>query len=105
VRPSPIGWDTHDQQLDLLIDPDGSHHWKDEDQFAEVAAAGWYTPAEAALIRREAHAVLAEARSGDRPFNEGWPAWTPDPAWTIPQLSEGWDELEPALPAEELHVA
>ncbi len=90
LRPSPLGWDTHDQQLDLLIDPDGSAHWKDEDQFAEVAAAGWYTAAQVEAIRHEGRKVLEQYRLGGRPFEQGWDAWMPESSWVIPELDPHW---------------
>jgi hypothetical protein len=106
VRPSALGWDTHDQQLDVLIGADGVVQWKDEDQFAAMTDAGWYTPTEAALVRREGHAVLAAARSGLCPFDEGWDSWTPDPSWAAPELPAGWEELEAVVEVgAELDVA
>ena len=31
---TPLGFDTTDWALDVWVDPDGSWHWKDEDDFA-----------------------------------------------------------------------
>ncbi|MCP3854736.1 MAG: DUF402 domain-containing protein [Actinomycetia bacterium] len=102
VRPSPVGWDTHDQQLDLLIDPDGAVHWKDEDQFSAVTAAGWYTSAQVEAVWLEGQAALGRFLRGEGPFVESWETWSPDPSWTAPELAPGWDVVVPEL---ELEVA
>ncbi|MCP5027708.1 MAG: DUF402 domain-containing protein [Actinomycetia bacterium] len=95
LRASPLGWDSHDQQLDLLIGPGGLARWKDEDQFAEVASAGWYTAAQVEAIRHEGQLVLEQYRLGGPPFDQGWERWSPDPAWAIPELGPDWALLDP----------
>jgi hypothetical protein len=42
-------------------------------------------------VRREASSVVAQIESGDAPFCEPWPTWTPRPDWPIPRLTSGWD--------------
>jgi hypothetical protein len=79
------GVDAYDHQLDIWVLPDGSWHWKDEDDLAEAVGAGIFTPAEAAAIRAEGERVLAEW-----PFPTGWEDWQPDLAWPVPQLSPNW---------------
>ena len=83
---TPLGFDTTDWALDVLIDPDGTPHWKDEDDFAEAIALGVFTPEEAAAVRAEGERVFAE-----RPWPTGYEDWRPPPGWTIPELPEGWD--------------
>ena len=83
LRRSPIGFDTFDEKLDLIVRPDGSYRWKDEDELEQAAAAGLL---DADAVRGEAERVLEEW-----PFPTGWEDWRPDPAWPVPELPEGWD--------------
>jgi predicted RNA-binding protein associated with RNAse of E/G family len=64
-----------DQALDILVDPDGTWRWKDEDDFAETQALGVWTPEEAAAIRAEGERVI-----GARPWPSGWEDWRPTQA-------------------------
>jgi len=85
LRRSPVGFDTFDEKLDLIVRPDGSYKWKDEDELEQAAAAGLL---DADAVRAEAARVLEEW-----PFPTGWEDWRPDPAWPVPQLPEGWDRV------------
>ena len=85
LRRSPLGFDTFDEKLDLIVRSDGSYRWKDEDELEQAAAAGLLDAAE---VRAESERVLREW-----PFPTGWEDWRPDPAWPVPQLPEGWDRV------------
>jgi hypothetical protein len=89
-----LGFDTMDQELDIVISPDLSQwRWKDEDTFAEMVEAGVFTAEEARSIRAEGERVIQQMRVGASPFCDGWEKWSPPPEWTIPELPEGWDKL------------
>ncbi len=49
--------DRLDQKLDVLVEPDGSWHWKDEDELDEAARLGLL---DADAVRAEAKRVLKE---------------------------------------------
>jgi hypothetical protein len=85
---TPIGFDTVDQVLDIWVQPDLSWEWKDEHELEAAVRLGRFTREDAAAIRAEGERVVAEW-----PFPTGWEDWRPDPAWTVPQLPEGWDVL------------
>jgi hypothetical protein len=72
-----------DDKLDLIVLPDGSVRWKDEDELDQAAAEGLLDAAE---VRAEAERVLATP-----PWPTGWETWRPDPAWPAPALPDGWD--------------
>jgi hypothetical protein len=82
---SAIGFDTRDHTLDIVVDPDGSWRWKDEDELALAIEYGHHPPPEAAAIRAEGGRVLAEW-----PFPTGWEEWRPDPSWPVPELPDDW---------------
>ena len=85
LRRTALGFDTFDEKLDLIVRPDGSYRWKDEDELEQAAAVGLLDPV---AVRAEADRVLQEW-----PFPTGWEDWRPDPAWPVPQLPEGWDRV------------
>lgn len=84
-RRSRVGFDTRDHTLDIVVDPDGSWRWKDEDELELAIEYGHHPPAEAAAIRAEGDRVLAEW-----PFPTGWEEWRPDPSWPVPELPDDW---------------
>jgi len=86
---SPLGFDTTDWQLDLWIPAGGEAEWKDEDDLERALELGIMTADEGRLAREEAHRVLEEW-----PFPTGWEDWSPDPAWPLPILPDGWDRVE-----------
>jgi hypothetical protein len=75
---------------DLVIHPDGTRRWKDEDEYAHHLRLGLITDTEHAAVEaaREEAVALVEAR-GDM-FAESAPQhWLPDPAWATPSLANG----------------
>jgi len=60
-----------DDKLDLVVSPDGSVRWKDEDELDRAAAEGLLDAAE---VRAEAERVLAA-----RPWPSGWEQWRANP--------------------------
>jgi uncharacterized protein len=82
---SAIAYDSVDHKLDLIVRPDGSLVWKDEDELEEAGERGLvYVPE----IRQDAERALA-----DPPWPSGWEDFRPDPGWPVPDLPEGWDRL------------
>ena len=82
LRRTALGFDTFDEKLDLIVRPDGSYRWKDEDELEQAAALGLLDADE---VRAEAQRVIREW-----PFPTGWEHWRPDPSWPVPQLPAGW---------------
>ena len=90
LRRTPIGFDTLDQHLDVVVAPDRSWRWKDEDELAEAVGYGEYSDDEAAAIRAEGERVVARLPAL---LPTGWEDFRPDPSWSVPRLPEGWDRL------------
>ena len=84
-------FDLVDEKLDLVVSPDGTVRWKDEDELEEAARAGYLDAGE---VRAEAARVLARP-----PWPTGWEDFQPDPSWPAPELPEGW-EVTPTEPLE-----
>ena len=85
-RESRGGFDFTDLALDVVVAPDGTWAWKDEDDFAEAQQLGILDLAAASAVRAEGERVLAE-----RPWPTGWEDWRPDPSWTPLELPDGWE--------------
>jgi hypothetical protein len=92
---TPIGFDTVDHALDILIELDRrSWRWKDEDELAEAVGQGLFTQAEAADFRAWGERAVDRIVSRQAPFDRDWEDWRPDPRWSMPELLDGWD-LDP----------
>lgn len=84
--------ETMDHELDIVVAPDRTWRWKDEDRLAEWVAGGAHTQAEADEFRAHGERVVAERiEPWASPFDEGWEQWRPDPAWSLPELPADWD--------------
>jgi hypothetical protein len=91
LRRTGVGFDTEDHVLDVVVAPDLSWRWKDEDEFAAAQRLGRFSPAEAAAIRADGEAAIARVERRAWPFAAGWDAWRPDPSWPVPSLPPDWD--------------
>ncbi len=89
-RRTPIGYDTLDHELDLIVHPDGRVERKDEELLEERVRDGRFTPAEAAAIRLEGGRVEAELVAGRRWWSESWADWAPPPSWRAVPLPPDW---------------
>jgi hypothetical protein len=84
LRPTPLGYDSFDHVLDVVVKPDGTWQWKDEDEFVEAVDLGIFTPSEAAAIRSEGERVIASLPAL---IPTGWEAWRPGASWSARTLT------------------
>jgi Protein of unknown function (DUF402) len=96
LRRSAVGFDYLDQELDIVVEPDRSWHFIDEDEFEEAQRLGVIGPDEAAAVRAEADRVIGRIERWEPPFCDGWEDWRPDPSWRPPELPEGWEAIREA---------
>lgn len=84
----PGGYETHDLALDLVVEPGGAWHWKDEDEYAQYRRLGLITDQEDHAVRaaREEAVALVEAGAGVFAADPA-ERWLPDPAWPLPRLT------------------
>lgn len=87
------GVDTADHALDIVVAPDCSWRWKDEDEF--VAKTGhplYWTAQEAAAIRGRGERLITLVETGQFPFDGTWCDVAPAPSWApLEALPDGWD--------------
>jgi hypothetical protein len=80
---SPRGFDSRDHVLDVVVDPDGSWHWKDEHELIEATTLGLFSQADAREIRAEGERVITSLPSL---LPTGWENWMPNHAWSVDTL-------------------
>jgi predicted RNA-binding protein associated with RNAse of E/G family len=93
------GVDTVDQDLDVVVAPDRSWQWKDEDEFAErLALPDHYWVPDEAAVWAEGRRVIKRIEAGEFPFDGTWTDFVPDPSWPVPRsLPPGWDRPPASL--------
>jgi hypothetical protein len=96
-RRTPIGFDTNDHALDIVVQPDLSWRWKDEEEFEGLVEAGRYSAEFGKSVRDEGLAAIAAIEGRRAPFGDGWETWEPDSSWDAPALPEGWTEVPVAI--------
>jgi len=90
---SHCGIDTLDLDLDLIINPDFSFRWKDEDDYQkaidnEVIMPEWMQEIE--IAKKE---IFNKLEKRQYPYDGSWLNWMPDPGWSPPKLPENWDKI------------
>lgn len=96
-RRTEIGVDTNDHTLDIVVTPDLKWRWKDEDEFQRRLASGIYSLEFGGECRACALRVVDRVEARAWPFDGSLEEWTPEPGWPVPQLTDRWDQVQPAL--------
>ena len=95
---TPVGVDTQDHVLDIVVRPDRTWHFKDDDQLQSWVDAGRIVADAATAVRAEARRVASIIDDWSSPFCDGWESWRPDPSWRRRTLPTGWDEYPTSIP-------
>jgi hypothetical protein len=96
-RRSPIGFDTNDHMLDVVVAPDFTWRWKDQEEFEDRVRGGVYSEAFGSEVWEHARRAVELVERRASPFSDGWEDWTPDPSWDIPVLPNDWDHVPPVV--------
>jgi len=91
LRRTPVGVDTADLCVDIVVEPDGTWSWKDLDEYEHRVRTGVFSVEEVACVAAAADDVIAQIERGDPPFDGSMNDWRPDPAWPVSQLPPDWD--------------
>jgi hypothetical protein len=92
IRHTHQGFESADYLLDVVIDPDRSWRWKDEDEWEDARVHGLMDLVLLDQVRLEGERIIAEAEKGDWPFDGSLVDWRPDAGWPIPALPDDWDQ-------------
>jgi Protein of unknown function (DUF402) len=88
------GLDVRDQALDVLVAPDRTWTWKDEDEFEEQTGHPFFwDEARAKEIRAEGERLIALAEAGAFPFDGTWCDFRPETGWPPSELPWWWDRV------------
>ena len=85
--------DTLDLDLDIIIRPDLSFLWKDEDDYQKAIDHGVISPEWIQGIDGAKKEIFDKLERRQYPFDGYWLNWTPDPSWSPPKLSVNWDKV------------
>jgi hypothetical protein len=93
-RRSELGFDVADEVLDIVVRPNCTYVWKDEDEMEHLVGLGIYTDAQARDLRVAGDEVIALIERGLPPFDQEWMTWRPPPELQfIPEAPQGWQYL------------
>jgi predicted RNA-binding protein associated with RNAse of E/G family len=85
--------DTLDLDLDIIIHPDLSFEWKDEDDYQKAIDHAVIFPEWIQGIEEAKQDVFDKLEKRQYPFDGHWLNWMPDSAWSPPKLPENWDKV------------
>ena len=87
------GIDTLDLDLDLIIYPDFSFRWKDEDDYQKAIDHEVIMPEWTQAIEIAKNEIFNKLEKRQYPYDGSWLNWMPDPNWLPPKLPENWDKI------------
>jgi hypothetical protein len=92
LRRTTIGFDTRDNMLDVVVEPDlTTWSWKDEADLDDGVRTGLLSAAKAGEVRREGERVIDLIEAGKPPFDPRWASWLPAFGPAAPELCPGWE--------------
>lgn len=97
LQRTSLGFDATDHILDVVVEPDRSYRFKDDDELEEAVTAGLFTADDVDAFHAERERIVAAISARTEPFDDSYLAWKPDAAWGVPALLDGWD-TEPVEP-------
>jgi hypothetical protein len=90
---NPLGFDTLDLELDLVIAPDYGWEWKDIAEYQHGIEKGILRPDWVQGIEQAQPEVFSRVDQRLYPLNGEWLNWQPDPRWAAPRLPAGWNKF------------
>jgi hypothetical protein len=84
---------TMDRMLDVIVEPDRTWRWKDEDELETFVRRGAFDRELARQVRADGLQAFRRAEANEPPFSEPWHDWRPDRAWGLPRLPPDWKKL------------
>jgi protein associated with RNAse G/E len=90
---TPLGFDTLDLDLDLVVDPSFNWEWKDEMEYQNGIRSGGIRPEWVGEVERAKSEVLERIEKQIHPLDGSWLNFQPDPVWLLPHLPGNWDEV------------
>jgi protein associated with RNAse G/E len=85
--------DTLDLDLDLVIYPDFTYEWKDEDDYQQAIEHNLISAEWMQGIENAKPEIFGKLQKRQYPFDGSWLDWIPDSSWIPPKLPENWDKI------------
>jgi len=85
--------DTLDLDLDLIIHPDFTYQWKDEDDYQNAIEYGLISSEWMQGIEEAKPEIFNKLEKRQYPFDSSWLDWKPDRSWSPPTLPDNWDKI------------
>lgn len=85
-----FGYDTQDLELDIVVSPDGSWIFKDDDVLADRIREGRYSEPFVEWIESIGASLGAELTAGRRLWDRDWTTWEPSASWVNTDLPAAW---------------
>jgi hypothetical protein len=93
------GVDTADQALGVVVRPDLTWRWRDEEELqARTGHPLYWTASQAAQIQATADRLVELVQARRFPFDGTWCGFRPDASWTVPALPYGYDRPRALAP-------
>jgi predicted RNA-binding protein associated with RNAse of E/G family len=91
---SPIGFDTLDLELDIVINPDFSWSYKDEDNYFLGLREGCITESQNSAVENAKNDIFAMIDGRHYPLDGSLVDWCPDPTWKPARLPAEWKRMK-----------
>lgn len=91
---SHCGFDTLDLDLDIVIDPQYTWKWKDEDDYQEGIREGGIKREWVDGIEQSHAEVFNRIEKRSYPLDGSWLNWQPEREWFPPTLPEKWQSVK-----------
>lgn len=88
LRRTEWGFDNRDQQLDILVSPEGEWQWKDEADFERACNSGLISPTKASRVRESAARAIDSIEREEWPFEVAAADWRPT-EFDRPEMPKG----------------
>ncbi|HEY1738900.1 MAG TPA: DUF402 domain-containing protein, partial [Acidimicrobiia bacterium] len=90
-RRTPIGHDTQDLELDVVLFENGQWSFKDDDKMDGHLRSGRYTAEEIESAWQTGREIAALLDAAEHWWDESLRSWHPDPSWAVPEpIADGW---------------
>ena len=92
-RRTPLGFDTLDLDLDIVVEPTQKWEWKDVEEYKQGISVGGIQSDWVNEIDYAQSEVITRIENHTYPLDASWLNWRPDPTWTAPYLPQNWEEV------------
>jgi protein associated with RNAse G/E len=92
-RRSPIGFDSFDLELDIIIEPTYEWRWKDVDDYQMGIEEGILCQEWVQAIDAAKQEVFERLEKRAYPFDGAWLNWHPNPRWIPPKSPKNWQTV------------